>query len=273
MSREEEMRNESLSGAMKIFEALSSVDEELLMRSEGNNSNEGCKRVIPFGRYAKVMAACICFAVVGVGAYAGVQMHALDKNMSADCAAPADMKEATEGAAPEAAEGIAIEEAAQAVEGVVAEEAHEMEMDAGASLAMSEEAWDEEALRATEILGAYIPTRLPEGYVYESGCGVDENHPEQGISLQWTNGVDTIRISVRECAPEQALLQSQCSVFVGGRFTLEKVQACMKSADAEGDTDTPGGSFAVLYDDGILVEFCGSATAESIWEMFESIGS
>lgn len=243
MKKEDEMQNESLSGAMRIFEALSSVDEELLMRSEGH------KRVIPFGRYAKVMAACICFAVVGVAAYTGVQMHTADRNMSADCAAPPDMKEATGGAAPEAA---------------------------GANLVMSEETmsdetWDEEALRATEILGAYIPTWLPEGYVYESGCGIDENHPEQGISLQWTNGEDTISISVRECMPEQELMTEEYPVFAEGEFTLENVKVCMESVSQDGEHDAPRGGFAVLYDSGILVEFHGSGTAESIWEMFESI--
>lgn len=276
MSREEEGQKEGLSGAMKIFEALSSADEELLTRSENHKGNEGHKRVISFGRFAKVMAACICFAVLGVAAYTGTQLHTAKENMSADCASPADVKEAVEGvsideAAPEAAEGVAMDEVTEVVGGAVAEEALEMEADAGASLAMSDEAWEEEALRATEILGAYLPTWLPEGYVYESGCGVDENHSEQGISLQWTNGVDTIRISVRECVPEQALLQSQYPVFVESSFAPENVRACIRSAGEEGDANTPAIHFAVLYDSGILVEYCGDATAEDIWKMFESV--
>lgn len=275
MSREEEGQKEGLSGAMKIFEALSSVDEELLTRSEDHKGYAGHKRVIPFGRFAKVMAACICFVVLGVAAYTGVQLHTAKENMSADCASSADVKEATEGAARESALDEPVEAVegavAETVEGVVAEDTPEKETDAGADITMSKDTLDEEALRATEILGAYLPTKLPAGYVYENGCGIDENHPEQGIRLQWTNGVDTISISVRECVPEQALLQSQYPVFVESGFSPENVQACIRSAGEEGDTDTPAIHFAVLYDSGILVEFNGSGTAESIWEMLQSI--
>ena len=38
-----------------------------------------------------------------------------------------------------------------------------------------------------------------------------------------------------------------------------------------GDTDTPRGNFAVLYSDGVLVEFSGRGTAEEIWNMFEGL--
>lgn len=276
MSREEEGQKEGLSGAMKIFEALSSVDEELLTRSEDHKGYAGHKRVIPFGRFAKVMAACICFVVLGVAAYTGVQLHTAKENMSADCASSADVKEATEGAARESALDEPVEAVegavAETVEGVVAEDTPEKETDAGADITMSKDTLDEEALRATEILGAYLPTKLPAGYVYESGCGIDENHPEQGISLQWTDGVDTLRISVREYMPEQSL-NFQYPIFAENEFTLEAVEEHIKQLSGEMvSSQTHVIHFAVLYDSGILVECYGGATAEDIWEMFASIG-
>lgn len=156
---------------------------------------------------------------------------------------------------------------AELVEEAEAEAAPEKKMDVGAGVAMSEEtweeAWDEETLRTTEILGTYIPTKLPAGYVYERGCGIDENHPEQGISLQWTDGADTIRISVREYMPEQSL-NFQYPIFAENEFTLEVVE--------EISLHVPESHFAVLYDSGILVEYIGGATAEDIREMFASIG-
>ena len=53
---------EKLEGAMKIFEALSGVDEELLLKSE-SVSHVKQTVVIPFWKYAKALAACVCLEV------------------------------------------------------------------------------------------------------------------------------------------------------------------------------------------------------------------
>lgn len=355
MRKEDEMQDGRLSGAMRIFEALSSVDEELLVRSDGQ------KKVVPFWKYAKVMAACICFVVVGVAAYTSIDMKSAKENASADCAAPAAMEEAPmEYAAAEdekaaASDGSGYnEEAAMEVVGEPAEAVTEEETvvsggavkeetaidgalqeaaeeESPAELEVSQQSaengsvedgaemdslqesihdygkevppvQDEETLRATEVLGAYIPTKLPVGYVFESGYGIDENHPENGISLLWVNGMDTIRISVKEyvanaeaesrivdvsdtasydvhlyeipycdSVPEKYYKTFNYPIFEEGDFTFEIVEARMKSVSEQGDTDTPRGNFAVLYDSGILLEFSGRSDAVSIWEMLESI--
>lgn len=62
----EEKRNEQ---AMKLYEAMSGVDPELLARSE---KTEKKNKVIPFWRYAKVMAACLALFVVGSACWAAV---------------------------------------------------------------------------------------------------------------------------------------------------------------------------------------------------------
>lgn len=323
MREDDEKQDRRLSGAMRIFEALSSVDEELLVRSDGQ------KKVVPFWKYAKVMAACICFVVVGVAAYTSIDMKSAKENASADCAAPAALEEAPmEYAASEDEKAAAIdgsdynEEAA--MEEVAAEESpaelevsqqsaengsvgdgaemdslQESILDCGEKLPSAQ---DEDTLRATEVLGDYIPTKLPVGYVFESGYGIDENNPENGISLLWVNGMDTIRISVREyvanaetesrivdvsdtasydvhlyeipycdSVPEKYYKTFHNPIFEEGDFAFEIVEARMKSVSEQGDTDTPRGNFAVLYDSGILLEFNGRGDAESIWEMLESI--
>lgn len=355
MRKEDEMQEGRLSGAMRIFEALSSVDEELLVRSDGQ------KNVVPFWKYAKVMAACICFVVVGVAAYTGIDMKSAKENASADCAAPAAMEAAAEEAAPEdekaavaddsgyneevaeepaeaAEEEVAVGEETVVSGGAVKEEtvtdgalqeavAEESPAEAevsqhsaesgsvgdGAEMDSRQESildygkevppvQDEETLRETEVLGAYIPTKLPVGYVFESGYGIDEKNPENGISLLWVNGMDTISISVREyvadaeterrivdvsdtasydvhlyeipycdSVPEKYYKTFHNPIFEEGDFTFEIVEARMKSVSEQGDTDTPRGNFAVLYESGILLEFNGRGDAESIWEMLESI--
>ncbi|MBP5281076.1 MAG: hypothetical protein J6Z22_01105, partial [Lachnospiraceae bacterium] len=60
----DEKRNEQ---AMKLYEAMSGVDPELLARSEGAGKKN---KVIPFWRYAKVMAACLALFVVGSACWA-----------------------------------------------------------------------------------------------------------------------------------------------------------------------------------------------------------
>ena len=60
----DEKRNEQ---AMKLYEAMSGVDPELLARSE---KAEKKNKVIPFWRYAKVMAACLALFVVGSACWA-----------------------------------------------------------------------------------------------------------------------------------------------------------------------------------------------------------
>lgn len=60
----DEKRNEQ---AMKLYEAMSGVDPELLARSEKAGKKN---KVIPFYRYARAMAACIALIVVGSACWA-----------------------------------------------------------------------------------------------------------------------------------------------------------------------------------------------------------
>lgn len=76
---------------MKIFEALSGVDEELLERSEeAERVTEGKQtehKVIPFWRYGKAIAACFCLALVGGAVYVSTTLLS-PKGYPADSAAP-----------------------------------------------------------------------------------------------------------------------------------------------------------------------------------------
>lgn len=60
--------------AMKLFEALSDVDEELLERcNRKENKKPGAVQRIAW-RYGKAMAACFCLVVVGAAAWAGYRL-------------------------------------------------------------------------------------------------------------------------------------------------------------------------------------------------------
>lgn len=60
--------------AVKIFEALSDVDQELLERCDQKGSRQNAGVYGLYRRYGKAMAACICLIVAGAVSWGGYQM-------------------------------------------------------------------------------------------------------------------------------------------------------------------------------------------------------
>ena len=60
--------------AVKIFEALSDVDQELLERCEQKGSRKNAGVYGLYRRYGKAMAACICLIVAGAVSWGGYQL-------------------------------------------------------------------------------------------------------------------------------------------------------------------------------------------------------
>lgn len=211
------------SGAMRIFEALSSVDEELLERSEGS------AKVFPFRMVTRMMAACASLLVVGLVTWSGVQTFVGGDKAASDCAAPESMKEMSVadmtwpgeeagntavttdvGAQAEAEECIPEIDVEYAqvtkgemddvtTDGVVEENQNAM-WDSGTALQQPQETLSEEKLRGVEKLGEYIPTVIPGGYAFESGYQTAEG----GIHACWSKGMDSIMffVSIYEETPE-----------------------------------------------------------------------
>ncbi len=164
--------------------------------------------------------------------------------------------------------------------------------------------------RAMERIGGYVPDKVPAGYTLESARGSAPANSYPEMSLYWSRGMDYISLHITEyyaaasmpkeisdrfqkrmvdpakpetydvtlyeipyaeTVPMEYYEVFHTPVFRESDFSLELVKARMKSVPDAGDTDTPRGNFAVLYDSGILVEFSGCGSAEDIWEMFSSI--
>ncbi len=154
---------------------------------------------------------------------------------------------------------------------------------------------------ALEGVGAYIPTKLPGGYQWESALYQEE---EGGgtLSLRWMKGMDYISLFIKipdaaelsglqitdvakpetydvrlyeipygETVPQEYWQQFDNPVFREEDFGQEVVEARMETVQDAGDTGTPRGNFAVLYDSGVLVRFIGRGNAGDIWEMFQSM--
>lgn len=229
MSREEK----KLSGAMRLFEALSGVDEELLAKADV--AEEGAerkdKRKIRTFRGSKVrLAACLAaaaslFLVVGA-VWSGAPM--LNGKKSAETAVMTNGNWSGNTMADSAAE--VTENLAEETFGVDFEEAVEEEKagDIGnienKDTSKREEGaitecvgsippddrveLSEEEAYAAEVLGAYIPSNIPKGYTWESArASVNAKTGDyESIFLCWTKGMDSIMITVSKADVENLVV-------------------------------------------------------------------
>lgn len=337
--------------AMRLMEALSGIDEELLERSEG-------KTVVPFWRYSRQLAVCFACMVLGVcavGVYS-VSTSTKSTTQSAPSGFAADsamMNEAAAeggwsnagGAANDKSEDMYSEAKAGEMLGEQQSSMQGENNGSGAgktesmgtnSVANQDKALENSEMSTTrtdsedvsslpldsrekitlkaakemERIGAYVPETIPSGYQFESARGASAANSYLDMSLCWCKGMDDIMLHITEfyaiasmpadvnnafqkrivdpakpetydvslyeipygeTVPEEYREIFDHPVFKEADFSLELVKARMKSLPDAGDTNTPRGNFAVLYDSGILVEFNGRGSAEEIWAMFQSI--
>ena len=229
MSREEK----KLSGAMRLFEALSGVDEELLAKADV--AEEGAarkdKRKIRTFRGSKVrLAACLAaaaslFLVVGA-VWSGAPM--LNGKKSAETAVMTNGNwsgNTMADSAPEVTENLAEETFGVDFEEAVEEEKagdignienkDTSKREEGAitecvgSIAPDDRVeLSEEEAYAVEVLGAYIPSNIPKGYTWESAlASVNAKTGDyESIFLCWTKGMDSIMITVSKADAENLVV-------------------------------------------------------------------
>lgn len=224
MSREDR----KLSGAMRIFEALSGVDEELLEKCE--ELSEARRTNIRFVgrrmRTAAGIAAVLCAAV------AGISMWSLDGDLIPKKSAESapyreladlvqDVGSAEEAEAPEAPKAEAmIEEttreedvfesqANSAIKNGVSDNADEYKLGneaqpeaVGAPKDDRRDITEAEA-REMDVFGKYVPAVLPSGYLWEEGkLSVNEETSEvEAVTLCWASGMDNIRMVISKTDP------------------------------------------------------------------------
>ena len=136
----------------------------------------------------------------------------------------------------------------------------------------------EEQARQTAVLGAYVPTILPEGYVFDR-ANITSDETGETLFIMWINGMDEISLGLSLQDAENLLFVDvenpetfDNPVFKSSDLSEELISSRIKIYEDAGDTSTPRGSFAVYYEeDGVLVNFTGRGDAESIWKMFASI--
>lgn len=303
------MSEEKRQGAIRIFEALSGVDQELLERSEAENKKGTA--VFSFARGSKILAAALCFVVLGAGALTGrrlllsggassrssqsvQEMSAFDaadaqggQDNGEQSAMAQDSPEGETAMAQDSPEGEAAMAQGSITEEAVEREAAQEEADSEAvqdsqidysSKSSSAQELSEEQARQTAVLGAYVPTILPEGYVFDR-ANITSDETGETLFIMWINGMDEISLGLSLQDAENLLFVDvenpetfDNPVFRSSDLSEELISSRIKIYEDAGDTSTPRGSFAVYYEeDGVLVSFTGRGDAESIWKMFASI--
>ncbi len=296
--------------AMRIMEALSGVDEELLARCTGKKSRRNAYR----RQYLSRCAAVLALAAVGAVSWRGLR---LSKDMTADGSSSnagpetvmmdyrlnpdpeaGDIAGAADGSnSAGATDALDRSELSDGLNGSGVQdlfvEADKMQAECEVSAARK---LAEEEARQVELLGDYVPAVLPAGYVFESA----RYEAEMGrLTVCWCRGMDDIMLSIEQAdgaavgtvgienpeayderlyeipfadtVPEEYRETFFDPVFARDDFSLEIVRSRVLSYSGDsGDTATPRGNFSVLYD-GVLVHFNGRGTPEEIWEMFASI--
>lgn len=303
------MSEEKRQGAIRIFEALSGVDQELLERSEAENKTGTA--VFSFARGSKILAAALCFVVLGAGAFTGrrlllsggassrssqsvQEMAAFDaadaqggQDNGEQSAMAQDSPEGETAMAQDSPEGETAMAQGSITEEAVEREAAQEEADSEAvqdsqidysSKSSSAQELSEEQARQTAVLGAYVPTILPEGYVFDR-ANITSDETGETLFIMWINGMDEISLGLSLQDAENLLFVDvenpetfDNPVFKSSDLSEELISSRIKIYEDAGDTSTPRGSFAVYYEeDGVLVSFTGRGDAESIWKMFASI--
>lgn len=287
--------------AMRIMEAFSGVDEELLERCEAEGKAvRGKKRrlVRRIWRYAGSCAAVLCLAAVGVFSWEAFRLLKNGQEQPQEPFSPNPEFE-------QMAQGAFIQEEAEVrkeakQETLPSENSFEDGLnDSTMELCRKNTAvrLTEEQVRQTGALGEALPAVLPQGYGFESAYYYEETDE---LNVCWVRGMDSIMLSLKhvdveqteiidiakpecydrrlyeipyaETVPEEYFETMNNPVFALEDFGLEIVRSRVVANTVDtGDTDTPRGSFSVLYPDGLLIRFNGRGTPEQIWEMISSI--
>lgn len=217
--------------AMRIMEALSGIDQELLDRCSADTG----KGKQPFWKSAGAWAAVFCLAVGAAGAWGGYELMQNAKSGGYDggpeqcpeegagflaetapevTASGDDVDQAVRQSA-ENGEGLPEQSQRDTADGIVSEDTdgetisdieddsaipkHSQES-AGQAPANGEErkkSCSQEEIRKLERLGDYIPEIIPAGYVFAEAYSESEEE-RQKVTARWNSGTDFFLLIVEE---------------------------------------------------------------------------
>lgn len=284
-----EKLNNKQDGAIRLFEALSGVDEKYLAACEDYKKAKSNGLLIFVQKYGKGIAAVLCLALLGAG-YVGMQQFAsLDGPAAADfamnavtasqecCEAPAEMQMEEnvqeENAVPESAKTEMNLQSDSVAEGFLK---HEQDcVDAGASF--DEELSLEEA-KGIAVIGEYIPECWPEDGAFVKIIGSQESGAEY-VKLFWTynNMQDEFVVKVEnlgDALPDRVQEEiAQEHIVYEEQLSKELIVLnSQESSENEINADAVDVDFGVLHKADtqyVLVQFEGRSTVDEIWDLLQ----
>lgn len=292
------MKTDKELGALRVMEALSAVDQELLERCEesGADADGGAKKAYIHRfvqRYAKVCAACLCLAVLGTAYLCMRQMRGnfTESNDGgaedyfeqmageAENAKTQDMAENGAAQAPaEAAEGFSYGSGSSAgaepewldVESLLTQQQDSVTQQAAEAEAQLQSTQKppvsdsvlENCFNAKEISAAGAD--VPERYRLVEEEFRNENREEQDSLLyEWTDGEHSLWLRVTQTELKADLqIDAEPPVYT----VRQEWRELIPDAGVDGYVQ-----FALLYEDGMLTEYCGVLEREEIIRLMESL--
>lgn len=215
-----------MKGAMRIFEALSGVDEELLIRCE-----EKTKKTVPFWYYGKVLAACLCFVVMGALLWSvrPVMDMASKSSGGVDMAAPAAAQE------PESAMETMMEEAAcenEALpESAAGQSGTKMERDENTGYDKGENGNVNDSL--TDLTGNVAGSQVEDGEVAET-----ESIKQESAKMEVTQQgapLDNRKVLSLEEAKTVSVLGEYVPTVIPAGYTFENARLAEQSISGEAE--------------------------------------
>lgn len=268
--------------AMKLMQALSGVDEELLERSEERKT--GHKIVRFMNRYGKGCAACLCLIVAGAAFFSMRGVKTDNTTESIMEMAPGLQANMTAGGTEDGAAGEAAElECAETAKDEPAETMNS-DMDAGEAPAwldieelvqQAERSGAEEAgmdgiagnegNKQQSSLESLRQSRKAEPLVPDSYSYIEETLSEDGESrtVEWSDGGHGLWLRFTQTE----LTTDVCFDAEPPVYTVAEDWRELITEKEDGERQ----QLALLYEDGLLVEYCGYLTSEELIVLFESL--
>lgn len=290
------MKTDKESGAIRLMEALGAVSEELLERSEkaGSAESGGKKAGIRLfvQKYAKACAACLCLAVLGA-AYFGISQ------MRMGFAGGADTKSAGSGDGynGSAAKTEEMVQEGMAQEGIenqapmqIPNQAEDVGLSDGAEPVFAEPVWldveslqeiatankaeagrqeaDSQDVRRQEMEAENTPT---ENFIKENAsaavpavpAGYDLIRAEGSLYYEWSDGEHGLWLKL-----------TRTELTADLRFDVEPPVYTVQQDWKELIPPADGSEylqFALLYENGMLAEYCGALEQDEIVLLMESL--
>lgn len=296
--------------AFRLLEALSNIDEELLVRSEQAGRQN---KAIPLWKYGSVVAACFVLLVLSMGVYSvgrlvyggagtadSVDLASLKENINTSDATSkmesvlqaadttSEEETAKQGSPTEGVsrdiekESGKIQDAESSIKDELAEELAQdrysqrsdgVQGSAQDAVGSSGGAVDLtlEAAKGLAVVGNFVPETMPEGYRFVSAIAWDVPTPYHSLNLSYINTTDSKQIELVITNYYMLLDDLPEGTAVNMPNNMMGFRNVIPADEVKKETFRTEDKVAVLYDGDVIVRFGGNADPETIYRVFTSI--